>query len=59
MLPFDTNKRQPTTVGASNDLTGTAMNSAMSKFINAVQAGNVSDAVEAYKTLCALGDMDD
>lgn len=59
MLPFDKGKRQPTVVGPSSDLVSSALNSAMSKFINAVQAGNVPDALEAYKTLCALGDMDD
>lgn len=60
MLPFDQNKKHPTIIGGgSGDLTGHALERSMSKFMNAVQAGNVNDAVEAWKTLCALGSMED
>lgn len=60
MLPQDQSKNKPTpmTVGG-DDLMGEAVSRSMSRLINAIHSQNVADAVEAWKTLCALADTDD
>ena len=56
MLPWDNSRKMPAIVspGDSDDLAGEAVKRTMSKLINAIQAQNVNDAVEAWKILCAL-----
>jgi hypothetical protein len=59
MLPFDQKRKQGSVMAPGGDsLEGAAMEQAMSRFINAVQAGNVTEAVSCWKTLCELGDTD-
>lgn len=59
MLPWDQDSKRPQIVaGDSSDLTGEAVKRTMSRFINAIQASNVNDAVDAWETLCALGETD-
>ncbi len=61
MLPFD-RKKQPTIVGPSNgpsDLGSEAKKRCMSRFINAVQSGDVNAAVDAMTDYHALREFEE
>lgn len=58
MLPLpnkdNRGKQLPLVVDTSDELTGSAKKSAMSRFMNAVQGANVNDALDAMQDLILL-----
>lgn len=56
MLPHDKRRNNAAAVDPMNDLTGEAMKRCMSRFISAVQSGDATAALQAFKELDALNE---